>query len=484
MGAATNRPNVLLITADEMRHDCLSASGHPVVRTPNLDALAAGGVRCTNAYTPYPVCVPARMSILSGQYAHAHGAMGNGAVIPPGQPTMASLLREAGYRTAAIGKMHFWPPYAQMGFQHMRLAEQNGSGWKVDDYHSEYLASRGLVDQWDLWDQHQPYRDQAPAEYWASYGARASALPDEHYHTTWIAEETIAWLRQDDSRPFFVWTSFIKPHHPFDPPKPWDTMYDAASIPPLGDPAEALAKPLMTGRGRRDPRRAFFDLRDFSQESFARVAALYYATISHIDHHVGRILAALKALGRLDDTLVVFTSDHGDYMGDYGLILKSPSVPYDSLARVPLIIAGPGLPCGATSEALISLVDILPTVAAAAGTPVPPFVQGTDLAQLVAAEATQSGGGRAAVFSETREIKGLRTRQHKYLYNHRLGIEELYDLRADPGEHHDLAPDPSSAPLIAEMRYRLLDWMIETEWDRQPHMGRYRDLVDRAWVRI
>lgn len=484
MGAGSDRPNVLLITADEMRHDCLSVSGHPVVRTPNLDALAARGVRCTNAYTPFPVCVPARMSILSGLYAHAHGAMGNGAVLPPGQPTMASLLRGAGYRTAAIGKMHFWPPYAEMGFEHMRLAEQNGSGWKIDDYHSEYLASRGLVDQWDLWDQQQPHREQAPPEYWASYGARPSGLAEEHYHTTWIAEQTISWLRQDDSRPFFAWTSFIKPHHPFDPPRPWDTMYDPAAIPALGDPAEALGKPLMTAGGRRDPRRAYFDLRGFSQEAFARVAALYYATISHIDHHVGRILVALQTLGRLDNTLVVFTSDHGDYMGDYGLILKSPSVPYDSLARVPLIMAGPGLPRGTACEALISLVDILPTLATAGGAAVPPLAQGIDLTRLVATEQAVPAGGRAAVFSETREIKAVRTRQHKYLYNRRLGIEELYDLQADPGEHDDLAPDPASAPLIAEMRSRLLDWMIETEWDRQPQLGRYRDLVDRAWVRV
>ena len=483
MGATERRRNVLLITADEMRHDCLGMAGHPVVRTPHLDALAARGVRFTNAYTPYPVCVPARLSIMSGQYAHAHGATGNGAMIPSGQPTVAGLARDAGYRTAAIGKMHFWPPYAPVGFEHMRLAEQNGAGWKVDDYHSDYLAQRGLIDEWDRWDQHQPYRDQAPPEYWASFGARASALPDEHYHTTWIAEETISWLKQDDPRPFFAWTSFIKPHHPFDPPRPWDAMYDPATVPPLGDPAEALAKPLMTEGGRRDPRRAFFDLRNLSGEAFAHVAALYYATISHIDHHVGRILTTLQDLGRLDDTVVVFTSDHGDYMGDYGLILKSPSVPYDALARVPMIVAGPGCRRGAACHALVSLVDLLPTVAAIAGAPIPRFVQGRDLAPLFADPATGATGWRSAVFSETREIKAVRTERHKYLYNRRLAIEELYDLETDPGERRNLAPDSASAPLLAEMRRRLLDWLIETEWDRYTLSGRYSELVDRAWFR-
>ena len=486
MGSEQRRPNVLLITADEMRHDCLGVAGHPLVRTPHLDALAARGVRFTNAYTPYPVCVPARLSIMSGQYAHAHGAMGNGSMIPPGQPTIASLVRDAGYRTAAFGKMHFWPPRTAMGFQHMRLAEQAGAGWKVDEYHSDYLAQRGLVDEWDRWDQHQPYRDQAPAEYWESFGARPSALPEEHYHTTWIAEETIRWLKEQAyDRPFFAWTSFIKPHHPFDPPRPWDTLYDPATVPPLGDPTEALAKPLMTAGGRRDPRRAFFDLRQFSEEAFARVAAYYYATISHIDHHVGRMLATLQELGRLENTLVVFASDHGDYMGDYGLILKSPSVPYDALARVPLIVAGPGCRAGAVCDALVSLVDLLPTVAAAGGTPLPPFVQGQDLAPLLADSQVSDGAKawRDAVFSETREIKAVRTEQYKYLYNSRLGIEELYDLQADPGERRDLATDPANAPRILELRRRLLDWLIETEWDRHPVSGGYSDLVHRSWVR-
>lgn len=485
MAAAQARPNILLITADQMRHDCLSVGGHPVVRTPHLDALAGRGVRFTNAYTPYPVCAPARMSILSGQFAHAHGVMGNQGMLAPGQPTIASLVHAAGYRTAAIGKMHFWPPYADVGFEHMRLAEQNGSGWKVDDYHSAYLAEHGLRDAWDLWDQQQPYRDQAPPEYWETFGARASVLPEEHYNTTWIADETIAWLRLSDSRPFFAWTSFIKPHHPFDPPHPWDALYAPAAIPPLGDPADALAKPLMTAGGRRDPRRGYFDLRNLSQQAFSRIAALYYATISHIDHHVGRMLNALHELGQLENTLVIFTSDHGDYMGDYGLILKTPSVPYDALARVPLLISGPGFRQGATSEVLTSLVDLLPTVAAQAGAPLPKFIQGCDLQPLLTAAASSAPvHRRSAVFSETHEIKAVRTDQHKYLYHRRLGIEELYDLAADPGERRNLATEPASAPLRADMSHRLLDWMIETEWERQAHSGRYRDLVDRGWIRV
>ncbi len=480
MASTGRRPSVLLITADQMRHDCLGVAGRPVLRTPHLDALASRGVHFTNAYTPFPVCVPARMSLLSGQYAHAHGAVHNQTMLAPGQSTLPRLVRDAGYRTGAFGKMHFWPPYADVGFERMRLAEQNGTGWKIDDYHSGHLAERGLVDQWDLWDQHQPYRDQAPPEYWSSFGARASELPEAHYHTTWIADETISWLGSGDGRPFFAWVSFIKPHHPFDPPRPWDALYDPAAMPALGDPGAALAKPLMTAGGRRDPRRSYFDLRGFTQQDFGRVAAMYYATITHIDHHVGRILTALGELGQLEDTLVVFASDHGDYMGDYGLILKSPSIPYDSLARVPLVAAGPGCRPGTASDALVSLVDILPTVAGLAGAPVPASVQGRDLAPLLRGD--PGAGWRDAVFSESGHVKAVRTARHKYLYNHRLGIDELYDLETDPGELRDIAGEPGAAAVVTEMRRRLLDWMIETEWDRNPQAGGWPDLVDRRWL--
>ncbi len=477
MGSAGPRRNVLLITADEMRHDCLGVAGHPAVRTPHLDALAARGVRFTNAYTPFPVCVPARMSLLSGQYAHAHGAVRNQTMLAPGQPTLPGLLRAAGYRTGAFGKMHFWPPYADVGFERMRLAEQNGAGWKIDDYHSDHLAARGLVDRWDLWDQQQPYRDQAPQAYWASFGARASELPEADYHTTWIADETISWLRSGDARPFFAWVSFIKPHHPFDPPRPWDALYDPGAMPALGDPAAALGKPLMTAGGRRDPRRGHFDLRGFTPQDFGRVAALYYATITHIDHHVGRILSALGDSGQLEDTLVVFASDHGDYMGDYGLILKSPSVPYDALAKVPLLVAGPGCRPGTTSDALVSLIDLLPTAAGAASVPVPASVQGRDLAPLL--QRATGGPWRDAVFSESGDVKAVRTQRFKYLYNGRLGMEELYDVEADPGELVDLSRTAGAAAVIAGMRHRLLDWMIDTECDRHGEEGTWRDLVDR-----
>lgn len=471
------RPNILLITADQMRYDCYGAAAHPVVRTPHLDALVARGVRFTNAYTPFPLCVPARLSILSGQYPHAHGVMGNRGMIPPSQPTLASLLCEAGYRTGAIGKMHFWPPYNPFGFEHMQLAEQEGPAWKIDDYHSVYLAERGLVDEWDRWDQQRPYRNQAPKEYWDTFGARASTLPEEHYHTTWIANRTVDFINAPDDRPFLAWTSFIKPHHPFDPPRPWDAMYDIAGIPPREDQGLALSKPLMTNGGRRDPRQVFFNLAELSQEAYQRVAAYYYATISHIDHHVGRIMDALAASGKLQNTIVLFTSDHGDYMGQYGLILKQPNLPYDALAKVPFIMAGPGCQAGVTVDSLVSLVDILPTATALAGARTPTHVQGRSLEPLLCAPASSSASWRDAVFSETMNVKAVRTREYKYLYNHRSGIDELYRIEDDPSEVENLSLNSAYDGVRAGMRERLLGWYLETEWDRYVGDWGYRNMV-------
>lgn len=472
-GTKPKRPNILLITADEMRHDCWGAAGHPLVRTPHLDGLARRGVRFTNAYTPYPVCVPARMSIMTGQYAHAHGLIGNRGFLPEGQATLPGTLNDAGYRTAAFGKMHFWPPYNAYGFQTMRLAEQHGLGYKIDDYHSEYLAQQGLVDRWDLWDQQRPYRERAPEEYWESFGARASEIPDEHYHTTWIADRTIECIMEPDDRPFFAWTSFIKPHHPFDPPKPWDDMYDPKDVPAPQDQAHALAKPLMTDGGRRDPRKAFFDMTGMSEVAYRQVAALYYAAISHIDHNVGRILKALEERGKLDDTLVIFTSDHGDYMGAYGLILKNPNIPYDPLAKVPMVAAGAGVREGVVCDELVSLIDLFPTAAGLTGTDIPRSVQGKDLSGLL----YDSGNGdrrpfRDAVFTESNSVKAVRTGRYKYLYNRASKLEELYDLAEDPEELRNLAERPEQRERIRDMRDLLLDWLIETEWDR--HAAEWR----------
>ena len=218
-------PNILLIHADQHRFDCLGAYGNPDVRTPNIDALAADGVRYENSFCPFPVCTPSRYSLLSSQYVHQHLGWTNRCTLAPGIPTFPRVLRDAGYRTKAVGKMHFTPTYLDVGFQEMVLAEQDGPGRFDDDYH-RWLRDEGLVDGLDLIDQRREYREKAPDIYWDTLGALRSDLDEAHHSTTWIAERAMETLAGWGDGGNLLMVGFIKPHHPFDPPAPWDDMYD------------------------------------------------------------------------------------------------------------------------------------------------------------------------------------------------------------------------------------------------------------------
>ncbi len=219
-------PNVLIIQADQFRADCFGAAGHPDVRTPHLDRLAGDGVSYRNAYCTFPVCTPSRYSLLSGLHVRQHAGWTNRCTLAPGLDTFPRALRRAGYRTAAVGKMHFTPTYLDVGYDRLELAEQDGPGRYDDDYHRE-LAAAGLTPVTDLVDQEREFRDHAPRSYWETYGSGRSDLPEEWHSTTWIGERArraVAGWSDDGSELLHV--SFVKPHHPFDPPAGWDTMYD------------------------------------------------------------------------------------------------------------------------------------------------------------------------------------------------------------------------------------------------------------------
>lgn len=457
--------NALIITVDQLRFDCLGFAGNRHIQTPNLDLLAAAGVVFPNAYTPAPLCVPARQSILTGLYPTAHGARTNRSALPESHDTLFRHLQRAGAQTAAVGKMHFWPVYADYGIDELILAEQDGPGYLIDDYHAGYLRERGLVDHVDLWDQQQDHRRDAPDEYWDTFGAMRSNLPEDAHNTTWIANRTIDHLdRFDPNRPFVLWSSFIKPHHPFDPPAPYDQLYDpdAVPLPPRSDLWRH--KPLLARYG--DPRVGYFDVREMSEAQLRRVVAHYYGLITHVDHHIGRILHALDERGLRDKTLIVFFSDHGDYLGQFGLFLKHPNVPYDALARVPMLVAGPTrwVAGGRRSEALVSTLDVLPTLLDAADIELPPGVQGRSLQPELRGDEPPMG---EAVFCETDDLRMVRTTRYKYIHTPAVERGELYDVLDDPYETHDLAP--VRPDLVAEHQRLLLDWMIGCTRNRHQH---------------
>ena len=303
------RPNVLIIHTDQHRMDTLGAYGNKDVRTPNIDALAADGVTYRNSFCRYPVCTPSRYSLLTGLYVHQHLGWNNRSTLPSGLATLPRILKQAGYHTKAVGKMHFTPTYLDVGFEEMELAEQDGPGRYDDDYH-RYLQSNGLADRLDLIDQVLEFRKDAPREYWESFGAVESDLPEEHHSTTWIGDRAAeAMGRWSAERPNLLMVGFIKPHHPMDPPAPWSRMYDPKALSLLDGWTESpLPGDLAFQKG-------YFDYTQLTQERLSRAMAMYYATVSQIDHHVGRMIDLLKQRRLYDDTLIVFTSDHGDYLG-------------------------------------------------------------------------------------------------------------------------------------------------------------------------
>lgn len=441
-------PHVLIIQADQFRADCLGVAGHPDVRTPHLDQLAADGVRYRNAYCTFPVCTPSRYSLLSGLHVRQHAGWTNRCTLAPGIDTFPRALRRAGYRTAAVGKMHFTPTYLDVGYDRLELAEQDGPGRYDDDYHRE-LAAAGLAPVTDLIDQEREFRVDAPRSYWQTYGSGRSELPEEWHSTTWIGERArraVADWSSDGNELLHV--SFVKPHHPFDPPAGWDTMYDPETLTILPGWTETI--PTADERYRH----RYFDYEPLTRAILRRVMAHYYATISQLDHQIGLLLDSLRERGLYDDTMIIFTADHGEYLGFHHLLLKDGPM-YDPVVKVPLLIKFPGgRRGGAVADGLTSLIDIAPTVLAACGESSANPLPGNDLADPTA--------GHDQVFAEDRrhETAGLaRDSRYKLLWSDAAG-ESLFDLIADPGELRDLADDPAHGEALRRLRAAAARWAL------------------------
>lgn len=441
----SGKPNILLIHTDEHRIDCLSAYGNSEIRTPNIDALARDGVLFQNSFCPYPVCTPSRYSLLSGLYVHQHRGWSNRSTLPPGTATFASILRDAGYKTKAVGKMHFTPTYLDLGFNELVLAEQDGPGRWDDDYHRE-LKRLGLVDGNDLEDQRREYREKARPEYWETFGALPSNLPREYHSTNWIADRAIETLDGWGPSDHLLLVGFIKPHHPFDPPREWCDAYDPDKLSLLpGWTDMCLPHDLALSKG-------YFPHENLTEAVLRRIMAYYYATIEQIDRHVGRMIEILRRKGLYENTMIVFTSDHGDYMGYHHMLLKGGYM-YDPVIKVPLIIKYPlNRQKGTVSEALVNNIDLAPTMLKQAACPPADKMHGRDLAQDL--------DGPDLVFAESRRGAQamVRSKSHKLILAQKSGEAFLYDLENDPFEITNRYEDPACKDQV-----RLLTKAIE-EW--------------------
>jgi choline-sulfatase len=422
----TKKPNILLIMTDQHRWDAMSCAGHPLVRTPNMDRLAREGVWFRQAVTSCPLCVPARASLASSLMPLKLGIVNNTPARRRPDATLMTCLNEAGYHTQAIGRMHFLPQGQETyGFQDLMLAEDTWvatQGRQMDSY-DRYLRQHGLFG----WNE--------PVYVANQIMPCISPLPQRHNQTTWVGDRAVEYLSRPPASPFFLWTSFVKPHVPFDVPPEHKDMYRAEDVP--------WGRIKQVDLDHRHPDmarvRRFDQWRLYSEEANRESAAHYFANITLIDEQVGRMLDVLERSGRLSNTIIIYVSDHGEMLGDHGLWFKKFG--YEGSWRIPLIIRGGPFTGGAPSDILANIMDIMPTALAAAGVDVPPGLSGNDL------HAVQSGrqSGPEHQVGEIDHYGGqmtyLRSRRWKYIHHEKGGFEELYDLARDPEEFHNVAAE-------------------------------------------
>ncbi len=490
----TRKPNILLITSDQQRGDCYGFEGRRL-RTPHLDLLAAEGTRFSACITPNGVCQPARASILTGLLPLTHGVCDNGIDLDPtvGALGFAGQLSRAGYLTAFIGKAHFstyltfqptgtpeclvssaqygpdWHgPY--MGFEQVELLlighnlilpERPPRGQHYERWY--YADSRGDLKN-ELYRTHLPPDVSAPQTF-------HSALPVAWHNSTWVGDRTVEFIRaqarESGERPFCVWASFADPHHPFDAPDPWSRMYDPADVDlprqrtldldrrPWWHRATFEGTPQISGDLRK-LRETHTRIPPQPDDMLRGMIANYYGMIALIDHNVGRILSALEESGLSANTLVVFTSDHGEWLGDHGLILKGPMM-YEGLLRVGLILRGPSVPAGRTVPDPVSTIDLAATFAEFAGIGSGWAPHSTSLWPLM----LRDDASRDFAFNEWHllpartgielRLRTVRTRTHKLTLELGTGAGELYDLVNDPDEMNNRFDDPAAAPVRKEL---------------------------------
>lgn len=453
------RPNVLIVTADQLRHDAVGANGNQFIHTPNLSRLAATGVVFRNSFTPCPICVPARASITTGNYPHvATGRTDNSGRIRDGQPMLAEHFARAGYRTYAVGKLHYLPynkpgePRLVHGFQSVDLTE---SGRIVSAYTPD--PPRGLEDYFDyLHDVGWEGYSRAHAVGNNDVHPSPSPLPAEHYVDQWIARTTIRRIDEHRSasgdRPFLLWMSFPKPHAPLDPPEPYHRLYDPRYLPkPWGEAALLEEKsPVLRAH------RTHYNWERMSPQAIQVARAHYFGLVSFQDYCIGQVLDYLEATGQREETVIVYTADHGDLLGDFNCFFKSNFL--EGSVRVPFIWSAPAhIPGGRSSDALVGLQDILPTLATIAAAPLDAPVHGIDLTGPLTGKRASAREVYVSQCGARGELSMMAfDGRWKYIYAEPGGFEELYDLESDPHELDNLARDAEAE--CRAWRNRLVEW--------------------------
>lgn len=453
--ATKRQPNILLIMTDQMRGDCMGTAGHPDVKTPNLDHLAACGVRYTNAYTACPSCIPARCALHTGLKQEHHGRVGYQDRVPWQYPvTMAGALAKAGYYTQCVGKMHVHPLRNLMGFHNVELHDGYLHAYRNGNV--PYVENQRIADDYFYWLKTQLGIDRDVTDMGLecnSFTARPWMYEERLHPTNWVTDRSIDFLRRRDrSMPFFLMASYLRPHPPFDAPEYFFSMYRDMELtpPPIGDWADA-------DRLRRLGRFTDADTGSCDPELMRQARIGYYACISHLDNQIGRLLDALRDDGCHQDTVILFTSDHGELLGDHHTFRKTR--PYQGSIHIPLLMARvPGIKPGSVSDRLTELRDILPTLTELAGVDTPEGVDGVSLLQDPDREylhGEHSGGDLGNHY--------IVTKTDKYCWFTQSGREQYFRLDKDPKELHDAIEEPDCQERTAHLRSLLIQELTGRE---------------------
>ena len=486
----SKRKNILLITSDQQHWATLGAM-NPEIKTPNLDRLAKSGTLFTRAYCPNPTCTPSRASIITGMYPSQHGAYSLGTKLPETVPTIGDELHQHGYRTCLIGKAHFQqlldtPQYRSIesnplqnnldfwrdfngpfyGFDHIELVRNHADEYHVGQHYALWLEEQGISD----------WRKSflAPGGTGQEHQQYSWDLPEKYHYNSWIAERTNAMLDEYSTNGdhFMLWASFPDPHPPYLVPEPWDSMYnpEELTLPSMHSDEDFSNMPPQYAMTQQEhPDEKFYAEPDGNyvhgllshlkdKKTIAKDLAVYYGMVSMMDKYIGKILDKLDELGLTDDTLIVFTTDHGHFSGQHGLTAKC-IFNYEDLQKIPFMVSGPGVPAGKTNPAMQSLVDLAPTFLNYCGIEIPRCMTGVNQQSVWLGE---SLAARDHVMVEnhhqptTFNTKTYINERYKISIYYNQPYGELFDLQQDPGEIYNLWDSPEQQELKKELLLKLI----------------------------
>jgi arylsulfatase A-like enzyme len=471
-----DRPNVLLIMADQLKATASHLYGNTFCRTPAMERMAREGVLYQNAFTPHPLCVPARISLWTAQYSHTHGARRNETLMPAGAQHAAQIWKDGGYHLGLIGKNHCFQRAEDLDLfdtwcevEHFGLPKAistRGMPWfrPVESINAAHAIRRNMPRQ-------TPH-----------FGYAQSDYPLEDYSTGLVTGQTIRFLEQHQTEPFALWVSFPDPHTPYETPESYAALFppEKIDIPPW--PANELDN----APERNKVLHQMLGIEDDPLTDIYGVLGVYYGMVRFLDDGLGQILDALDRLRLRENTIVVFCADHGDFAGEHRMMRKG-GLFYDCLTRVPLIISWPGqIPAGRIDESMANLIDVVPTLFTLQGLDIPAAMQGRPLPTVTTAKPRQAAfaeygaGGPAFTLADLadhprpyglnaskaslqwREAEGrrkmVRTRKWKYVHDPMGDRDELYDLTGDPWELTNVVDNPVHQDIIFNLRSRLLSW--------------------------